>query len=610
MSVRVQCTGCGSPYAVAGPSLGKRMKCRKCGTIFVAEGPIAGGALKANDGAYDVEAPDVAPPAPTAAPTTVWDATRPSAAAIAAKAEQAKPPWRKPGVLVPVVILAVGGAIVAAVLLNRPAEKPLASAGGGGSSGTSSPATRPQNAALAAAAGPAGAARPAESSAADALEAEIGQSSGLFSVNTPGARKPPASVKPSPAPPASSRSGAGVSQGKSPTAVSPSVKSPAARDSGPAPSVIAKPGKQSEPATPAAAGAPAEPPRTADIQSSAKPTKWLVRPDPSKIRAAVVAKKLVVPVADAEVLFPEQPSPYVVAVHSRPDGFEWELWNIEDGKKTYSFKSKDVLAEMVISPDGILAAGIVPGRVNDVETWSLRQGTAGKRVREAEGEDTLVPVCFVGEKTLVTTVGGTRKLTLWNVVSGKAAGEVALDRDLQFGGTFSQSPGGSYLAMFADTRLLVYSLAEQELAGEVVVPERGDVSLDTAAGVTFSPDGSEIAGLFGGRGGPVRVVVWDMKTARVTADVIAADKPGERLPPGSAQAVRPLAWLFDGTGWLLYGDVAVARAGGKTLFRQKPGTNSQPALRWRPADRHSFLLFEGSGVKRVLKATPVPGSAK
>ena len=29
-------------------------------------------------------------------------------------------------------------------------------------------------------------------------------------------------------------------------------------------------------------------------------------------------------------------------------------------------------------------------------------------------------------------------------------------------------------------------------------------------------------------------------------------------------------------------------------------------LRWRPMDRTSFLVLEGDGAKRVLKATPVP----
>src|SRR5687767_8757637 len=108
MSIRVQCGACGSPYAVAEASLGKRMRCRKCGTVFVAEaaGATVAGERVADD-EYDVAAPDVAPGAQTAAPTTIRDARATTAAAAAAKAEQATPAWRKPGALAAIGMVAV-----------------------------------------------------------------------------------------------------------------------------------------------------------------------------------------------------------------------------------------------------------------------------------------------------------------------------------------------------------------------------------------------------------------------------------------------------------------------------------------------------------------------
>jgi predicted Zn finger-like uncharacterized protein len=601
MSIQVHCDGCGAPYRVADAAAGRRVQCKKCGHVFIAAPTPAAADSPAED-EYDVAGPAAGAGGEggggggaggkAAGATTVWDARPSAAAAAAAKDEGAKRGARTRAIVGAVALVAIGVGAIVVVAMNRRGDSSGASAD---ASATGGAATRPVGPAARGGTPGAGgvtganAAAGAAGGAGDPAAAAEADASALFSVNADTSRLP---------------AGAGSGAGGSPTSPgAATAKAPA----GTCPSA-GTPGEAAG-STPSPAASPTEGAATTTT-SSPRPAKWTVRPNPAKKPAPPLAKRLAVRVGSGDVTYPDQPSPFAVIVRGRPTGFEWEVWDLGAGSRRHAFGSEDVLGEMIVSADGMLAAGVVPGRVNDVEVWSLKRGQPVQRFREAEGEDTLTPVCFVGEDELVTTVARSKRLTVWSIPSGKVTGEIDLDRDLGWPGTFAQSPGGDYLARFSDTRLLIYNLVERALAGDVEAPQRGDVAMDTASALAFSPAGLEVAGLFGGRGGggPVRVVAWDLTTGGVVADVVAADaNPAGQVASATVQPVRPLAWRADGPGWLLEGDVAVGRDGGVLFRRPRPATGAKaPDARWRPGDAASFLVLEGGGAKRMLKATPVP----
>ena len=606
MSIRVQCTACGSQYRVADTSAGKRVKCRKCQQVFRVEAPArdAGAAAPVaaataaspagvgreqkqahereqereqervpaehRHGGSDLVGPEVAGAEAWASQIDMWDAPpaepRDDETAKAAPAGAPLPASRSPrlaGALAAAAAVCI--VVVTVVVLNRSSEAlRVGVAGAGADVSRSAPPLASSPVAGADSNGVAPAGSPAGVPTDDAETA-----SKIFRADE--------DVPPGPS---------------------------TARAAG-----TGGPGKTHAAPGGVAAGDPDATPTTKE--ASPKPVRWLVRPDPPRQNAAAVAKVLAIPVGAGEVVYPDLPSPFVVVVRGRTSGFDWEVWNLAQGSKAFAFSSPDVLGEMIVSDDGTLAAGVVPGRVNDVEVWSLKKGVAVERLREAEGEDTLAPVCFVGDDRLVTTVARSRRLTVWNLRGGKVIGEIELDANLEWGGTFAQSPGGNYLARVSDARLLIYNLAEGELAGDVPVPE-GDGEAAEAAGVAFSPDGRGVAALFGGRGRPMRVVTWELKDARVTADfALAGDvrPPRERIAAEAAPGIRPIAWLADSSGWLLYGDVAVAGPGGKVLFRRPEMARGGADVRWRPGDRTSFLVLDGRGPARTLRAVPVPAPA-
>ena len=560
MSIQVQCGACGTPYRLADTAAGKRVKCRNCGNaIQVGESarapqdaPVAAG----NDaGAGDELA------AAAAAAALAPHASQAARLRAAGRGADETPSARKRGVLPVVAVVVVGAGVIAVLAMNRSREGEREVAGAGGTAGVRESGAAQSKPGVAGAAD-APKTEPPAAGPAPGMVANSDDASKLFSVNAD-APLSPGEVR---------ASGTGV-----PSNVGAATTSPT---------------------------------KGAGVRASPKPTRWMVRPNPPKRPTKPAAKRLVLRVGTGDLFYPDQPSPIAVIVRGRTQGFDWEVWDVSDGSRRYAFSSDEVLGEMIVSADGTRAAGVVPGRVNDVDVWSLKKGTLLQRFREAEGEDTLTPVCFVGDDKLVTTAARTKRLTVWTIPKGTATGEIELDRDLGWPGTFAQSPGGDYLARFSDNRLLLYNLAEETLAGEVAVPELGDAALDASAAIAFSPDGSEIAGMFGGLGTPVRIVVWDVRTANVTADLLApAADPAAQVAGASAQPIRPLAWLPDASGWLLEGDVAISRASGDVLFRRPPPVQGVPDARWRPADGRMLLVLDGTGAKRMLRAVPVPKPA-
>ena len=82
--------------------------------------------------------------------------------------------------------------------------------------------------------------------------------------------------------------------------------------------------------------------------------------------------------------------------------------------------------------------------------------------------------------------------------------------------------------MIGASTLWVYDLQSGRKAGEAPVPKNNNFELD-CKGLAFSPDGTELAGLFDSFG--LHLLCWDVATGRLTHQFKYDDKSGIKMPP-------------------------------------------------------------------------------
>jgi WD40 repeat protein len=137
------------------------------------------------------------------------------------------------------------------------------------------------------------------------------------------------------------------------------------------------------------------------------------------------------------------------------------------------------------------------------------------------------------------------------------------------------SQGGRYLAMEETDsdgfRLLVWDLTTGQMAGKVEFQPKSE-PWGQACGVSFSPDGREVAVLWrlNEANRWARLYCFDMTTGRRVCDY-TIHRPLEMVETmWSRGGAACLSWLPDGRGWLLFGCVMIDRQTGNEMGRVPP----------------------------------------
>jgi hypothetical protein len=187
------------------------------------------------------------------------------------------------------------------------------------------------------------------------------------------------------------------------------------------------------------------------------------------------------------------------------------------------------------------------------------------------------------------------------VPSGTLIGSFKAPRFQPRGGAVSAD--GTRLAIFDTNSLTVYELpAGRELVSWSPPPKKYK-SLLTASGISFSPDGKELAVLCG-MGGPGLLLCWDTDTGRLSGEFpvsAALNTPGAG---GMGYTGTVVQWLPDGAGWLLNGHVLFHRPTGRIVWilrTRAPWTSISHLL-----DRNRLLAPVLEGEKEHLIDVPVP----
>jgi hypothetical protein len=170
--------------------------------------------------------------------------------------------------------------------------------------------------------------------------------------------------------------------------------------------------------------------------------------------------------------------------------------------------------------------------------------------------------------------------------------------------SFAISPGGNYLALSAGEQVVIYELNEGSLVAQFWITS-GQGETTDAKGIIFSPDGSALSLLTKWAFNTIRILTWDLKTGNFESDL---KREGyELINESHAHKCRPLQWLQDGSGWLVYDQALVDRTTGRIVWKL-PFNHCQT---WSDGSHtildaeHVASLLTNQAVK-FLKVEPLP----
>jgi WD40 repeat protein len=290
---------------------------------------------------------------------------------------------------------------------------------------------------------------------------------------------------------------------------------------------------------------------------------WEVKADPPRRKVQIPAGiKIEIPIPGDGVLYPSGPSPYVLVGNNDGPSGRRELWDLTTGRRAAVSQAGFNLTELIaLSPDGRYLAAAVSRPRGAVDIWSLKAGRVISRIQAAEVAVDFLDFAGPGEMVTVASGGGVggRPVTIWDVKTGAASRHFAVPAFMDRR-TEALSPGRKYLALFSRKRLLVYDLSQGKLVGERAFPGNEVLAL-TGQGLAFSPDGTELAGLFHAASRS-RLIAWDVVRGEVVVDhVFDRDLSWEAKHTAFYEG-RSVTWLPDSNGWLVFGQLVIDRRSG------------------------------------------------
>jgi WD40 repeat protein len=288
-------------------------------------------------------------------------------------------------------------------------------------------------------------------------------------------------------------------------------------------------------------------------------------------------------------IFPSTPSAYVLVTPPRTKD-EYQVYDLRTMKavgKPITIPNRfSAFTHPVLAPDGKhVAVRIKEGGSSTIEVWSVETGKSVRKL-EVEADKNIKPKYFdlLGKDRLwvakhrsefpLYTVRTT--FQVWNIDTGKEVAKFTnpLVPDPRW---FTRSAGNRYQWMEQTGGwflFLVWDLTTGKLVGErEFQPRKGTWGM--AAGMSFSPDGKEMAMLWQpkDRGKKYGVLMsWDVKTGKKLVEhTIENEWP--HMAFLSAGGTQNLQWWPERRGWLLFGHLLVDRDSGKVVHRlgKQPG---------------------------------------
>ena len=281
----------------------------------------------------------------------------------------------------------------------------------------------------------------------------------------------------------------------------------------------------------------------------------------------------------------------------------------------------DETALMALSPDGQIVAIAKQKSFTAMgaELWSVTEGKKIQSVELGPTAEKIVWLGFVRANMLLSVhlpeSKGNSILRLISLEEGgktlTLSGPAALDPRM-----VALSPGGRYAAFIsADQSLLIRELSEKGASLKLEIPRNTPAGV--ICGVSFSPEGTEVGAVLVpeiGRGagtaiGTATVLAWDLKTGQAAAQAQSISlKLPTWLAPSKGLRVD-MAWMADGSAWLVGGQALVDRNSGRVAWVYR----GVPLSEWIGLPRRflgldHLLLIKPEGSAKSLTVEKLPWS--
>ena len=293
---------------------------------------------------------------------------------------------------------------------------------------------------------------------------------------------------------------------------------------------------------------------------------WKLKVDPPGTpTAAPATKEFSIPFpanfgGGGEALYPSTPSPFVAIGKNVFDNDARQVWDLSTKKMVGTIRGQIGLDDktLALSGDGAYLAGKQTFR----KSVEVRATKNGKMVQSFDVDSPFVDfVDFAGRDRVVFGRLQDKKLQVFDIKSGDKVCDVSLAKEAEKDAS-ALSPGRGYLALASwnDGTLRVYDLADGQLVGEAPTPKRKGQNV-RCFGLGFSPDGSELAGLFE-YFGEHQVVCWSVADGKMIADI----NLGKEVQRPTFYASKGIEWFPDKSALLVLGYAIVDRSSGKMVW--------------------------------------------
>ncbi len=331
-----------------------------------------------------------------------------------------------------------------------------------------------------------------------------------------------------------------------------------------------------------------KPPQPAPLRPEAAPlagtplvlAPWRVKPDP--LLQKVIAEggpDGMIPISNLNeiILYPTRPSEFAFVPQSEDGHNFFEVWNVGLPKKIGTLKIVGLLTgPRALSPDGkTFAAKTLDGKNEVIRIWSTATGQVLSDLRlDPFQSSNIAWLDFSSDNQLITTrYDGIEIVEVWYCDSGQKIRHFFVQSYGITRRNLALSNNGKYLAIEGtkSDRVCIYDVATGLLAGEAALPR--ELVCTHCEGLTFSPDGKSLAGLFDAQTSD-QIVCWNIADGKVNANHRFSPtlrKLTDRITVGYNGPA--LEWLSDCSGWLVYGSVLLDAKGANMLQKISPLTN-------------------------------------
>ena len=349
---------------------------------------------------------------------------------------------------------------------------------------------------------------------------------------------------------------------------------------------------------------------------------WDIKPDPLAEPLQLSVKPgMVIPIPNPPgiwPLYPTTPSPFVVVGQNNAPADTREVWDLRTFKKAGEIKGKvgsSTTSPARLSPDGkylaVTATDTDPDRV--IEVWSFADGKLVRRIEPKPRAKKILGFDFATNGRLIVALEleVAKVLQTFDFIAGTLVSTQALTPKFQEN-SLALSPGRKYAAFLVENELRFLDLEKNKPAGTLAVK-------GACNGMAFSPDGTELAGLFFEAPGG-RLTVWDLAKGEVVVDHSLPSGPSFPTPGWADAGARSIDWLPDGSAWLLAGHALVNRKDGRWVwslfapsYKDPKGNVRQDALIYSQAIKlldndHAIAGLKPRGGRPGLEVVDLPWS--